>query len=439
MALRAVGALLLVHVVTITFAIGLAMLDGRSTRFGGASLAVEFARDELVFGPRGWVMRTDGAFASLAARNPSLWLIGGDGVHKVTVGDPPLPAQHLFGWPAEAEVSGGQGLAVLMPDGAIEQSIIGGRPILLAAGGVDPNTITASDVLRSFSLVPLIGVILGLGVLGAIALLLAAPLLSRVIRPIIDEATSIQPDEVGRRLDESRAPPELLPLAHAFNGALERLESELGHRKRLISNVAHELRTPLAVLSLRVDTLSAPTEERETLRTAVQRVSRLAEQMLDLERFSRASGPRIEVSLTEIAQEVISSLAPMAMNAGYELELESQVSPVIVRGDREAIIRAVTNLISNAVQHGGGRGLISVVLKDGQIEVIDSGPGVLEDLRPRLFEAFARGGVETSGSGLGLHLTREVMRGLGGEVDWHRQGARTIFRLRFPDPGSLND
>ncbi|QYF86981.1 HAMP domain-containing sensor histidine kinase [Brevundimonas sp. PAMC22021] len=434
--MRAVAALLAVLVLTIAIATGISVSEGRTTRLAGANLALEFAREELTFEGGRWVIPAEGAFASLAARNPALWLVGGDGQRFLVLGDPPPPIRRLFGLPTDPTEGSGASFGALLPEVAIERRDIDGRSILLAVGGVDPETVTSADALRSFSLAPLVAVILGLGVLSAIALLGAIPLLSRAVRPIVDEAASIQPDDVGRRLDESRAPPELLPLARAFNGALERLEVELGRGRRLISNVAHELRTPLAVLSLRIDTLSGPDHEREALRTAVLRVSRLAEQMLDLERFSVPNRPRAALNLTALAKEVVSSLAPMAISAGYELALEAPQNPVIVSGDPEAVIRAITNLISNAVQHGGDNGLITVVLSDGQLQVIDEGPGVPELLQPRLFEAFAQGDGATGGSGLGLHLTREVMRGLGGEVSWRRDGARTIFSLQFPEPGA---
>lgn len=434
LALRAVAALLAVHFLTIAIGLGFGVLEGRTTPRGGSDLALELAVNELRFDGDRWVVPADGAFASLAARNPSLWLIGGDADRSVVVGAPPPVARRLFGL-ADAETSfdrSGGGLGAFLPDAAIERHDIDDRSILLAVGGVDPDTITSMDVLRTFAPAPAVAAVVGLGLLGAIALLLAIPLLSRAIRPIVDEATSIHPDDVGRRLDESRAPLELLPLARAFNGALDRLEVELGRRKRLISNVAHELRTPLAVLSLRVDTLASPPDEREGLRTAVDRVSRLVEQMLDLERLSLPTGPRVAIDLTELAQAVISSLAPMAVNAGYDLSLDAPSAPVIVSGERQAVERAVTNLVRNAIVHGGGRGLIGVAVGDGWLEVADEGPGVLEDLQPRLFEAFARGAGETGGSGLGLHLTREIMRGLGGEVSWRREGTRTTFRLQFP-------
>jgi signal transduction histidine kinase len=434
LALRAVAALLAVHVITIAALLGISVSEGRTTPWGGSSLALEFAREQLAFEHGRWVLPVGGAFQSLAARNPSLWLIGRDEDGLVILGDPPPAARRLFGMmPVDPAADAGRDFRSLLPEAAIERRDIDGRPILLAVGGVDPDSVTSGDVLRSFALAPIVGSVLGLGVLGAIALLLSIPLLSRAIRPIVDEAASIQPDDIGRRLDEGRAPPELLPLARAFNGALDRLEVELGRRRRLISNVAHELRTPLAVLLLRVDTLPSPADEREELRTAVLRVSGLAEQMLDLERLSLPTSARVAVNLTEVAQEVVSSLAPMAINSGYELALEAPQATVVVSGSREAIVRAVTNLIGNAVQHGGGDGVISVVLGDRQIEVIDEGPGVPQFLQKRLFEAFVRGD-DAGGSGLGLHLTREVMRGMGGEVDWRREGPRTIFCLRFSGP-----
>lgn len=412
-------------------ALGLAVMEGRTTRLGGSSLALEFAREELTYARAGWVIRSDGAFASIAARNPALWLIGRDQDGFLVLGEPPPSARRLLGLPTRPGADSGQGFGALLPEVAMERRDIDGRPILLAVGGVDPDTITSGDIMRSFAPAPVLAVVAGLGVLGAIALLLAIPLLLRAIRPIVDDAAAIQPDDVGRRLDESLAPPELLPLARAFNGALARLEVELGRRRRLISNVGHELRTPLAVLSLRIDTLTLPADEREALRTAVLRVSRLAEQMLDLERLSLSTAPLVPVDLTALTREVIASLAPMAINAGYELALDAPPAPVIVSGDREAIIRAVTNLVSNAVQHGGGQGLINVILDDGAIVVTDQGPGVPTSLQPRLFEAFARGSGEAGGSGLGLHLTRELMRGLGGAVSWRRDGTNTIFRLQF--------
>lgn len=427
LALRAVLALLAVHVATLVVGLGSGVLEGRTTRQGGADLGMELAAKALRRTGDRWTMPPDGAFASLAARNPTLWLIAADRDRSLVVGKPPPAALRLLAGGGPAVAPDG-GVASLLSDAVIEQRQIDGRRVLLAVGGVDPATVTSLDVLKTLSLAPAAALVLGLGLLGAVALLLAMPLFSRALRPIVDEATSIGPDDIGRRLDEGRAPIELLPLARAFNGALDRLEVELGRRKRLVSNVAHELRTPLAVLSLRVDAVAGPAEAREGLRAAVDRVSRLVEQMLDLERLSLPAQPQGAVDLAEVAREVTAVLAPVAVGAGHELSLDAPDGAVTVRGQRPALERAVTNLIGNAIVHGAGP--IRVAVGDGWLEVSDAGPGVPEALQPRLFDAFARGGGE--GSGLGLHLTREIMRAQGGEVLWRRAGTRTIFRLEFP-------
>lgn len=434
LALRAVAALLAVHLITIVLALGLGVLSGRTTAYAGADVALELAVKALTFDGDRWTIRSKGAFAELAAKNPTLWLVGRDEHHLVVVGSPPPAARRLVGLegPNAPWHPTGDGFGALLSDAVIEREQIDGRAILLAAGGVDPATITSRDILRTYSLAPALALSVSFGVLGAIAVFLAVPLLSRAIRPVVQAAGAIHPDDIARRLDEDRAPLELLPLARAFNGALDRLQVELGRRRRLISNVAHELRTPLAVLSLRVDTLSSPAAEREELRDAVGRVTRLVEQMLDLERLSLPTGPAVAIDLAELARGVITSLAPMAISAGYDLALETSPADVFVMGERQALQRAVTNLVSNAILHGGGRGLIGVTVGETWLEVADEGPGIAKTLEPRLFEAFARGGGGTEGSGLGLHLTREIMRCLGGEVSWRREAGKTIFRLQFP-------
>lgn len=434
LAVRAVAALLAVHLLTIMVGLGLGVVEGRKTRFASASLALEFAREELRFVDGRWMLPEAGHFADLAKRNPRLWFMAADGEAALSVGEAPVAARRLLNPSAVDDLAGGSNLDAILRDAAIERRVIDGRPVLITAGGVDPATVTSLDVLRSFTLAPAIAVFLGLGGLGAIALFVAVPMVSHAIRPTVDAAASMQPDDEDRRLDEARAPPELLPLARAFNGALDRLALELARRRRLISNVAHELRTPLAVLSLRVDTVSLEPSERESLRIAVDRLRRMTEQMLDLERLSVATRSPEPIELGDLARQVCVDLAPVASEAGSVLSLKEPAGAVIVRADRDAIIRALTNLIGNAVQHGGP-GAVQVTVGPGVVEVSDQGPGVPDALAPRLFEPFARGSSATAGSGLGLHLTREIMRSLGGDVDWRRESRRTVFRLKFPTSG----
>jgi signal transduction histidine kinase len=128
---------------------------------------------------------------------------------------------------------------------------------------------------------------------GFAAMLIALPILSRA-EAACRRSGSILPQEPARRLDEEKAPRELLPLVRGFNAALDRLASELGRRKRFIADAAHELRTPLAVVALRVEALEDETDKQE-LRRGLGRLVHLVSQMLDIERLSLSGREREEI------------------------------------------------------------------------------------------------------------------------------------------------
>ena len=138
------------------------------------------------------------------------------------------------------------------------------------------------------------------------------------------------------------------------------------------------------------------------------------------------------VDLVGVARDVVADLAPTAIKAGYDLSLEAPDAPVMVTGDAHAISRAITNLIGNAIAHGGGAGHIWVTVRaDRSIDVMDEGPGVPAELQPRLFEPFSRGSSSTDGCGLGLHLTREIMHAHGGNIELVPSEGGATFRLSF--------
>ena len=99
--------------------------------------------------------------------------------------------------------------------------------------------------------------------------------------------------------------------------------------------------------------------------------------MLDLERLSLSNEQRRPLDLVAAARDVLADLAPMAMKAGYEVELDAAETTVLVIGDEHAIARAITNLVHNAILHGGGCGEIRVAVgAGGTVDVSDEGPGI---------------------------------------------------------------
>ncbi len=403
----------------------------------GPKIALSRAAEDLVRTEHGLRLKRDGGFAAMASRNPSIWLIGRSGEGKFSFGRVPEPVARAFDQPS-LQVESGRfyvpGIERPLANAVVERRRIGSDSLLLAAGGVDPKTLESADSLGASWGEGIIVILAGIAVVGFAAMLIALPILSRALRPLAAEAGSILPQAPDRRLDEDKAPRELLPLVRGFNAALDRLASELGRRRRFIADAAHELRTPLAVVALRVEALEDETDRQE-LRRGLGRLVHLVSQMLDVERLSLSGRDRSPVDLAAVARDVVADLAPTAIKSGYDLSLEAPDSPVIVTGDSQAIARALTNLIGNSVAHGGGGGQIRVLVgADRRIDVTDEGPGVPEALRPRLFEPFSRGSTSAEGCGLGLHLTREIMRAHGGEVALvpGRRGA--TFRLVFAAP-----
>lgn len=411
--------------------------EPQGNRHQGARIALGYAASELYQPDGSFKLPNDGNFRRLAERNPSLWFIGQSGDQLFSFGPVPKTANRLFEEHRGAlnsvrfQVSNPE-----TPIGVAElqRYDFGGKFVTLAAGGVDPKSLTAREASRFFGPGEVLGVLIVIAVLGLLAMLIALPFFTRAIRPITADAGALHPQDSDRRLDERKAPRELLPLVRAFNAALSRLASELGRRKRFVADVAHELRTPLAVVSLRVEALEE-NKAKEELRSGVGRLSHLVGQMLDLERLSLAGRQREPVDLAATARDVFADLAPMALKAGYDLSIEAPPARVVTTGDPHAIERAIMNLVCNSITYGGGRGTIHVnVGADRTIDVMDEGPGVSMALRPRLFEPFCRESSNPEGCGLGLHLTREIMRSHGGDVRLlpTKQGAK--FRLEFAPP-----
>jgi two-component system sensor histidine kinase TctE len=203
-------------------------------------------------------------------------------------------------------------------------------------------------------------------------------------------------------------------------------------RDRFLAGAAHELRAPIAILEARIETLE-PGAIRTRLLVDVARLSNLAEQLLDLQRLGKHAGKLEPLDLVALSSEVTADVAPLAVDAGYELALDAPDSSVMVMGDAQSLSRVLTNLIQNAITHGGGRGLITVdVHPDGSFGVSDQGQGIPVNERHRIFEPFYRLRPSSTGAGLGLHLVQEIVALHGGRIDvTEAAGGGAWFRVRL--------
>ncbi len=274
-------------------------------------------------------------------------------------------------------------------------------------------------------------VVLGSAIAVAIALIGAA-VVSRAItiplRRLVEAAHRLRAGDLAARAGVAAAPGELGQLSGAFDGMAETLEREREARRRLISDLAHEIRTPVAVLQGNleelVDAIAEPTPER--LGSLHEEALRLGALIEDLDALARADAPvtvidRVPVDLRELARAQIEALRPHL--DAKALTIEPRLDPVTVRGDRARLGQVLANLLGNAVKFTpeGGRIIVRVDSADGlgRISVADSGPGIPPEERERVFDRFWRGGAASavSGRGIGLAVVAEIVRAHGGEVE----------------------
>jgi len=249
----------------------------------------------------------------------------------------------------------------------------------------------------------------------------------------------------GGRFDEpvvDTGNDELGDLATAF----ERMRGRLGKldraRSEFIANASHELRTPLfslgGFLELMADEEVDEETRREfleTMREQVDRLAKLATDLLDLSRLD-AGRMRVEhepVDLGEVARVVTAEFSALAERRKHDVETLVQGSPV-ARGDEQRVLQVVRALLDNAITHTpeGTRVTLRAWAdrEHASLEVEDDGPGIAPEHVAHVFDRFYRGeGTVASGSGLGLAIARELAQMMGGEVTLESQPGRTVVRV----------
>jgi signal transduction histidine kinase len=247
-------------------------------------------------------------------------------------------------------------------------------------------------------------------------------------------AEMIDPATADVRLPIHNVPREILPLVNAINLALDRLELGLMRQREFNANAAHQLRTPLAVLSANIEAMPDKTTASK-LKYDVDLMSRIVNQLLLIARLETLSSADNEiVDLATVATEVATNLAPLAIASGKQLEVLIDASQIVVRANTDALRAALSNLVENALAHTLPDTAVTIrVTQEPAVEVIDCGPGVPPEQRGQVFERFWKGDRNGKGAGLGLAIVKHIVTALQGSVsvsDNPRGGA--AFTLHFP-------
>jgi two-component system sensor histidine kinase TctE len=269
--------------------------------------------------------------------------------------------------------------------------------------------------------------------------------------------SGLSPLTVLRRELSERTPADLRPVRVAvpqevesvvggINELLARLEQALGAQRNFVADAAHQLRTPIAALRAQIEAAVAegPREPSPALvgvMAAALRLSRLVDQMLVLARAGPDSSLVTDrVSLPDLAEAAAEVWLPRAIARNVDLGFE--LAPAVVSGNALLLEELLANLLDNALRHVPEAGSVTVACgqEDGSawLSVEDSGPGIPQSERERVFERFYQPPGSGGGNGLGLAIVREIARQHGGSVSASRSQRLGGARLRacFPAAGA---
>ncbi len=362
-----------------------------------------------------------------------------------------LDASGKLVWaPSESELSGPMaamhrqmmGGGVLGPEHrlpvVVDGSTVGTALVRLPQSGVLPQDLAFRASVNRLLLLG--GIAAGLA-----ALLLGLFLARRATRPARDLASAAEAFAKGdrSRRAEYRGEDEFGDMARSFNVMADTVEEEDRLRRTFAGDVAHEIRTPLAILQSQIEALQdgvaeASPSELESLHEETLRLRRLVG---DLETLASADAAGFTLVMEPVELEAVAREELREFTGPFEaggVALTSDLQHVIVDGDPIRLRQIVANLLSNALKFTPEGGMVRIeLLREGDralLRVSDTGVGIEPDELPHVFDRFFRGrDVRAGGSGIGLTVVRELVAAHGGEVDVSSEpGSGTTFTVRVP-------
>lgn len=312
------------------------------------------------------------------------------------------------------------------------------RPALVqVAETLEKRSVLANEIIK--------GVMLPQFVILPLAVLLIWLALARGIQPLNELEQRIRqrnPDDMSP-LDESVVPIEVSPLVSSINDLLQRLQDSIATQKRFLADAAHQLKTPLAGLRMQADLALRKDATADDLKQSLQQIARSSmrathtvNQLLALARAESSGSPvaKLACDLSALTMEVVKDSLPMAMERHIDLGFDKACESAWLEGNPVLLKEMVRNLIENALNYTPSSpeqpGVVTArVFRNADLALVlqveDSGPGIPEAERARVFEPFYRIlGTEADGSGLGLPIVMEIA---------HKHGA--MVQLQETHPG----
>ena len=285
-----------------------------------------------------------------------------------------------------------------------------------------------------------------LALLGGVATYFISGHALRPIREFSDKIEKVQAQNLADSRIEENQVKELNQLSVSYNRMLERLSDAFEIQRQFTANAAHELRTPLALMQVQLDLYNStrhPGSDEETLQTIKMvteqndRLGKMVKTLLDMSELQTV-GRDDKIIVDALVDEVLADLEPLAQEKN--IKLIGKCENITMVGSDILIYRLVYNLVENAIKynHTGGQVTVTADRKEKQVHlsVADTGNGIPEELRERVFEPFFRVDKSRSralgGVGLGLALVHEIVRVHDGSITVRSNpSGGTIFDVMF--------
>jgi len=376
------------------------------------------------------------ALIDIEKGSPKLWYLVSDGESVVEYARelrPRLPIDiRLDGPTIRAQMTVGRGVEDAVSFDIVE---LDSSRVIIATGGGNPAAAVILAHYLAAIAVPALMTSLVFGIIIAAAIAITVSFIGGTLRQAAEAAAAIDPKAPRGLLPTQQTPVELMPLTTALNSALDQIAGTMDLQRRFMNNVAHELRTPLAVMRSKVEAID-DAKARIALTADVNRLTTIVSSMLQLARLHNADLPFEPVHLNRVARDALADLAPLVVDRGIDIAFEEHGD--MTRGicANEATVRAaVANLVDNAMSHAQAKSAIVVRVIDGiMLEVADDGIGIASRQRTEVSEPFNRLSPRSDGAGLGLTIVRDIMAAHGGQLTIvETPGGGTTVRLLFSD------
>jgi len=240
----------------------------------------------------------------------------------------------------------------------------------------------------------------------------------KVLKPVVKISADVDKrgsDDLSP-IQKEAMPQEIAPLIAALNRLFKRLEESFKREREFTDHAAHELRTPLAAMKTQTQVLMKKAKDMpecadglDNLQSSINRATHLVEQLLSLARLQHEELPQEKADLSNLLQKCLADVSSRAAQKNISLNIEISEN-CLVRAHADSVIILLGNLLDNAIKYTLEGGVVSISLsQEGVLEIADTGPGLSDGDKARVFERFVRADKSgQSGSGLGLSIAQWI-------------------------------